>query len=102
LDTSDREFHHFASRHHAWNSLRWAVGRPILYDLYVPIDLMLLTDYITVANNFWGPADAGVNPLLQRMQNAKQTCDELKVFYTGMSQRKHDDAGLIRTSTRHN
>jgi hypothetical protein len=46
--------------------------------------LLLLTNSVTVANNFWGAADAGVNPLLQRMQNAKQTCDELKAFYTGM------------------
>jgi hypothetical protein len=60
------------------------------------MDLILLTDYITVANNFWGLADAGVNPLLQRMQNAKQTCDELKTFYTGMSQRKHYDARTDR------
>lgn len=36
-----------------------------------------------VANNFWGKDDAGVNPLLERMQNAKVTCDELKAFYNG-------------------
>ncbi|KAL2888152.1 cell division control protein [Ceratocystis lukuohia] len=35
-----------------------------------------------VANNFWGKDDAGVGPLLQRMHAAKQTCDELKAFYT--------------------
>ncbi len=34
-----------------------------------------------VANNFWGRDDAGVGPLLDRMQNAKNTCDELKDFY---------------------
>ncbi len=34
-----------------------------------------------VANNFWGKDDAGVHPLLERMQNAKTTCDELKSFY---------------------
>jgi hypothetical protein len=36
-----------------------------------------------VANNFWGKDDAGVTPLLDRMHNAKVTCDELKAFYTG-------------------
>ena len=34
-----------------------------------------------VSNNFWGKDDAGVDPLLSRMHNAKQTCDELKAFY---------------------
>lgn len=36
---------------------------------------------LAVANNFWGKDDAGVQPLLERMQNAKVTCDELKAFY---------------------
>jgi hypothetical protein len=35
-----------------------------------------------VANNFWGKDDAGVGPLLDRMQNAKTTCDELENFYS--------------------
>lgn len=39
--------------------------------------------HLLVANNFWGKDDAGVNPLLERMQNAKVTCDELKAFYNG-------------------
>jgi hypothetical protein len=39
---------------------------------------------LSFANNFWGKDDAGVEPLLQRMLNAKQTSDELKSFYTGM------------------
>jgi hypothetical protein len=39
---------------------------------------------LSFANNFWGKDDAGVDPLLQRMHNAKQTCDELKSFYSGM------------------
>jgi len=39
---------------------------------------------LSFANNFWGKDDAGVDPLLQRMHNAKQTCDELKSFYNGM------------------
>lgn len=38
----------------------------------------------TVANNFWGKDDAGVGPMLERMHNAKVTCDELKAFYNGM------------------
>jgi hypothetical protein len=38
---------------------------------------------MSFANNFWGKDDAGVEPLLSRMHHAKQTCDELKAFYTG-------------------
>lgn len=45
----------------------------------------LLTDPFvldsTVANNFWGKEDAGVQPMLERMHAAKQTCDELRSFY---------------------
>ncbi|KAF2432803.1 hypothetical protein EJ08DRAFT_584831 [Tothia fuscella] len=37
---------------------------------------------LSFANNFWGKDDAGVGPLLDRMHNAKVTCDELKAFYT--------------------
>ncbi|CCU81918.1 putative proline-serine-threonine phosphatase-interacting protein 2 [Blumeria hordei DH14] len=40
---------------------------------------------MSFANNFWGKDDAGVEPLLQRMHNAKQTCDELKSFYSARS-----------------
>ncbi|KAI4134857.1 MAG: hypothetical protein LQ347_001181 [Umbilicaria vellea] len=36
---------------------------------------------LSFANNFWGKEDAGVQPLLERMHNAKVTCDELKLFY---------------------
>ncbi|KAL8648789.1 MAG: hypothetical protein Q9210_004782 [Variospora velana] len=36
---------------------------------------------MSFANNFWGKEDAGVQPVLERMQNAKVTCDELKGFY---------------------
>ncbi|UKZ49995.1 hypothetical protein TrVGV298_004250 [Trichoderma virens] len=36
---------------------------------------------MSFANNFWGKDDAGVGPLLDRMINSKQTCDELKSFY---------------------
>ena len=41
---------------------------------------------VAVANNFWGKEDAGVQPLLERMQNAKVTCDELKAFYNSTHQ----------------
>lgn len=40
---------------------------------------------MSFANNFWGKDDAGVDPLLSRMHNAKQTCDELKYFYNARS-----------------
>ncbi|KAG6037658.1 hypothetical protein E4U41_004884 [Claviceps citrina] len=36
---------------------------------------------LSFANNFWGKEDAGVGPLLDRMQCARLTCDELKSFY---------------------
>ncbi|KAG5950498.1 hypothetical protein E4U53_004935 [Claviceps sorghi] len=36
---------------------------------------------LSFANNFWGKEDAGVGPLLERMQSAKTTCDELRSFY---------------------
>ena len=45
---------------------------------------MVLT--LAVANNFWGKDDAGVQPLLERMHNAKVTCDELKAFYNSINQ----------------
>ncbi|KAK4164517.1 putative septation protein [Cladorrhinum sp. PSN259] len=37
---------------------------------------------LSFANNFWGKDDAGVGPLLERMHNAKVTCDELRSFYS--------------------
>ncbi|TQN72781.1 Septation protein imp2 [Colletotrichum shisoi] len=37
---------------------------------------------LSFANNFWGKEDAGVGPLIDRMLAAKQTCDELKAFYS--------------------
>ncbi len=40
---------------------------------------------IAVANNFWGKEDAGVQPLLERMHNAKVTSDEVKAFYNSTS-----------------
>ena len=42
-----------------------------------------------VANNFWGKEDAGVHPLLERMHNAKVTCDELKGFYNSQCNSNH-------------
>ncbi|KAK7414487.1 formin-binding protein [Neonectria punicea] len=36
---------------------------------------------LSFANNFWGKDDAGVGPMLARLAGAKQTCDELRVFY---------------------
>jgi len=53
----------------------------------------------TVANNFWGKEDAGVGPLLERMHNAKQTCDELRSFYTGMFHASMHQAMGIATLT---
>ena len=46
----------------------------------------------TVSNNFWGRDDAGVDPLLSRMQNAKTTCDELKAFYSARAALEEDYA----------
>ncbi|PGH10461.1 hypothetical protein GX51_00220 [Blastomyces parvus] len=37
---------------------------------------------LSFANNFWGKDDAGVSPMLERVHNAKITCDELKAFYS--------------------
>ncbi|OAX83262.1 hypothetical protein ACJ72_02373 [Emergomyces africanus] len=37
---------------------------------------------LSFANNFWGKDDAGVGPMLERVHNAKTTCDELKAFYS--------------------
>ena len=48
---------------------------------------------LVVANNFWGKDDAGVHPLLERMHNAKVTCDELKVFYNSRVESRHKVSG---------
>jgi len=55
-----------------------------------------------VANNFWGKDDAGVHPLLERMQNAKITCDELKSFYNSrsISLQMHLDVKLMSCTAR--
>ncbi|KAK9454356.1 hypothetical protein V1511DRAFT_517647 [Dipodascopsis uninucleata] len=36
---------------------------------------------ISFSNNFWGLEEKGVTSLLQRMREAKLTCEELKAFY---------------------
>ncbi|KAI9738879.1 MAG: hypothetical protein M1818_005192 [Claussenomyces sp. TS43310] len=55
---------------------------------------------MSFANNFWGKDDAGVEPLLQRMQNAKQTCDELKVFYNARAALEEDYARKLLSLSR--
>jgi hypothetical protein len=50
---------------------------------------------MSFANNFWGKDDAGVDPLLSRMHNAKQTCDELKAFYTGILCLRSPNSSLL-------
>ena len=52
------------------------------YGMFACGDILIMA----VANNFWGKDDAGVQPLLERMQNAKVTCDELKAFYNSTHQ----------------
>ncbi|RMZ82622.1 hypothetical protein DV738_g1485, partial [Chaetothyriales sp. CBS 135597] len=47
---------------------------------------------ILVSNNFWGRDDAGVDPLLTRMHNAKTTSDELKSFYAARAAIEEDYA----------
>ncbi|KAL2108152.1 hypothetical protein VUR80DRAFT_4171 [Thermomyces stellatus] len=47
---------------------------------------------LSFANNFWGKDDAGVGPLLERMHNAKTTCDELKAFYSARASIEDDYA----------
>ncbi|KAF2863850.1 hypothetical protein K470DRAFT_261838 [Piedraia hortae CBS 480.64] len=47
---------------------------------------------MSFANNFWGKDDAGVGPLLDRMQSAKVTGDELKAFYTARAQLEEEYA----------
>ncbi|KAK9426444.1 hypothetical protein SUNI508_02885 [Seiridium unicorne] len=45
---------------------------------------------LSFANNFWGKEDAGVGPLLDRMLYAKQTCDELRSFYSARASIEDD------------
>jgi hypothetical protein len=40
-----------------------------------------MAESYTFANNFWGKEDMGVQNLLQRMHDAKQTCEEVHGFF---------------------
>lgn len=40
-----------------------------------------MTESFSFANNFWGKDETGVQNLLQRMHNAKQTCEEVHSFF---------------------
>lgn len=87
------------TRHHACRNCRRSGGSNVLLVLCAAnprLDRADHTDsYIdAVANNFWGKDDAGVVPLLDRMVNSKQTCDELKSFYGGEDTCCQDD-GLV-------
>lgn len=53
-----------------------------------------------VANNFWGKEDAGVGPLLDRMLYAKQTCDELRSFYSARASIEEDYARKLMSLCR--
>ncbi|KAI9686876.1 MAG: hypothetical protein M1822_002629 [Bathelium mastoideum] len=55
---------------------------------------------LSFANNFWGKDDAGVDPLLSRMHNAKVTNDELKAFYTARAQLEDDYARKLLSLAR--
>lgn len=55
-----------------------------LVSVFLMFPMLTLIDwFFIVANNFWGKDDAGVQPLINRMAGAKQTCDELRIFYGG-------------------
>lgn len=71
------------SQNDAWHGIGRTNGVIILYVLGTS---RLKASYLSeaVANNFWGKEDAGVQPLLERMHNAKVTSDELKLFYNSM------------------
>ncbi|KAK0673037.1 putative septation protein [Cercophora samala] len=57
---------------------------------------------LSFANNFWGKDDAGVGPLLERMANAKLTCDELKNFYSARASIEDDYARKLLSLCRKN
>ena len=54
----------------------------------------------TVSNNFWGRDDAGVDPLLTRMQSAKTTSDELRSFYAARAAIEEDYARKLMQLSR--
>ncbi|KIW97435.1 uncharacterized protein Z519_01019 [Cladophialophora bantiana CBS 173.52] len=55
---------------------------------------------LSFSNNFWGRDDAGVDPLLTRMQNAKTTSDELKAFYSARAALEEDYAKKLLSLSR--
>ncbi|KAL2187310.1 hypothetical protein L209DRAFT_686324 [Thermothelomyces heterothallicus CBS 203.75] len=55
---------------------------------------------LSFANNFWGKDDAGVPPLLERMHNAKQTCDELRAFYSARASIEDEYARKLMSLSR--
>ena len=55
---------------------------------------------LSFSNNFWGRDDAGVDPLLTRMGNAKTTCDELKSFYATRAAIEEDYARKLTQLSR--
>ncbi|KAF8420636.1 hypothetical protein EV426DRAFT_238101 [Tirmania nivea] len=55
---------------------------------------------VSFANNFWGKDDAGVEPLIQRMANAKTTCDELRNFYSVRAAIEEDYAKKLLSLSR--
>lgn len=55
---------------------------------------------LSFSNNFWGRDDAGVDPLLTRMQNAKTTCDELRAYYGARAAIEEDYARKLAQLSR--
>ncbi|KAK3994599.1 putative septation protein [Cladorrhinum sp. PSN332] len=55
---------------------------------------------LSFANNFWGKDDAGVGPLLERMHNAKLTCDELRSFYSARASLEDEYARKLLSLSR--
>ncbi|KAL6246702.1 formin-binding protein [Rhinocladiella similis] len=55
---------------------------------------------LSFSNNFWGRDDAGVDPLLTRMQSARTTCDELKTFYAARAALEEDYAKKLHNLSR--
>ena len=55
---------------------------------------------LSFSNNFWGRDDAGVDPLLTRLQGAKSTSDELKSFYAARAAIEEDYARKLTQLSR--
>ena len=60
----------------------------------------VISDHNIVSNNFWGKDDAGVEPMLTRVQNARTTCDELKAFYSARAALEEDYAKKLLSLSR--